>query len=114
MIADNPNVMKGVVGAIQMKIHPVIAEFFGSRLGLPAEALAPTMLAAAAMGVVQAAHTQWFLQDGDFATTMSESLGVLERGMSTDPETWTASVDASDRQRTNPPDRRKRKGSRSP
>ena len=61
VIADNPDVMKGVVGAIQLKIHPVIAEFFGSRLGLPSEALVPTMLAAAVMGVVQAAHTQWFI-----------------------------------------------------
>ena len=71
VIADNPNVMKGVVGAIQLKIHPVIAEFFGSRLGLPSDALVPTMLAAAAIGVVQAAHTQWFIHDGDLATTMS-------------------------------------------
>ncbi len=94
VIADNPNVMKGVVGAIQLKIHPVIAEFFGSRLGLPSEALVPTMLAAAAMGVVQAAHTQWFIHDGDLATTMSESLAVLERGISTDLKTWAASEDA--------------------
>src|ERR1700730_18662723 len=72
VIADNPNVMKGVVGAIQLKIQPVIAEFFGSRLGLPSEALVPTMLAAAALGVVQAAHMQWFIHDGDLVTTMSE------------------------------------------
>ena len=39
VIADNPNVMKGVVGAIQLKIQPVIAEFLGSRLGLPSDAL---------------------------------------------------------------------------
>ncbi len=100
VIADNPNVMKGVVGAIQLKIHPVIAEFFGSRLGLPSEALVPTMLAAAALGVVQAAHTQWFIHDGDLATTMSESLAVLERGISTDPRTWAATGDAVVTQRT--------------
>jgi TetR/AcrR family transcriptional regulator, regulator of mycofactocin system len=96
VIADNPNVMKGVVGAIQLKIQPVIAEFFGSRLGLPGEALVPTMLAAAALGVVQAAHTQWFLHDGDLASTISESLAVLERGISTDPRTWAAAEDAVD------------------
>ena len=96
VIADNPNVMKGVVGAIQLKIQPVIAEFFGSRLGLPSEALVPTMLAAAALGVVQAAHTQWFLHDGDLASTISESLAVLERGISTDPRTWAAAGDAVD------------------
>jgi TetR/AcrR family transcriptional regulator, regulator of mycofactocin system len=88
VIADNPNVMKGVVGAIQMRIQPVIAEFIGSRLGFPGDALVPTMLAAAAIGVVQAAHTQWFINGGDLASTMSESLAVLERAMSTDPRTW--------------------------
>ena len=88
MIADNPNVMKGVVGAIQLKIHPVIAEFLGARLGLPGDGFVPTMLAAAALGVVQAAHTQWFVNGGDLATTMSESLAVLERGISTDPRSW--------------------------
>jgi AcrR family transcriptional regulator len=98
VIADNPNVMKGVVGAIQLKIQPVIAEFIGTRLGLPSEALVPTMLAAAALGVVQAAHTQWFLHDGDLASTMSESLAVLERGISTDPRTWAAAGDAVDAQ----------------
>ena len=95
VIADNPNVMKGVVGAIHLKIHPVIAEFFGSRLGLPSDALVPTMLAAAALGVVQAAHTHWFIHDGDLATTMSESLTVLERSISTDPKTWVPSGGAT-------------------
>ena len=90
VVADNPNVMKGVVGAIQLKIHPVIAEFLGSRLGLPTDALVPTMLAAAVLGVIQAAHTQWFIHGGDLATTMSESLAVLERGISTDPRSWAA------------------------
>ena len=93
VVADNPNVMRGVVGAIQLKIHPVIAEFFGARLGLPGDALVPTMLAAAALGVVQAAHTQWFIHDGDLATTMSESLAVLERSISTDPRTWAVTGD---------------------
>jgi MftR C-terminal domain len=52
--------------------------------------LVPTMLAAATLGVVQAAHTQWFIHDGDLAATMSESLAVLERGMSSDPKAWAA------------------------
>lgn len=94
VIADNPNVMKGVVGAIQMRIQPVIAEFIGSRLGFPSDALVPTMLAAAAIGVVQAAHTQWFINGGDLARTMSESLAVLERAMSTDPRTWAVAREA--------------------
>ncbi len=98
VIADNPNVMKGVVGAIQLRIQPVIAEFFGSRLGLPSDALIPTMLAAAALGVVQAAHTQWFIHEGDLAATMSESLAVLEQAIRTDPKDWA--VEAGGTQKT--------------
>ena len=109
VVADNPNVMKGVMGAIQLKTHPVIAEFFGSRLGLPSDALVPTMLAAAALGVVQAAHTQWFIHDGDLATTMSESLGVLERGISTDPRTWASAGVGATNQMTSPNPARRRK-----
>ena len=73
----------------------MIAEFISSRLELPSDALVPTMLAAAALGVVQAAHTQWFIHNGDFATTMSESLAVW-RGISTDPRTLGAAGDAAD------------------
>jgi AcrR family transcriptional regulator len=93
VVADNPIVLRGVVGAIQLKIQPVIAEFFCSRLELPADALVPTMLAAATLGVVQAAHTQWFIHNGDFAATMSESLAVLERTIRTDSTTLGAGVE---------------------
>ena len=54
---------------------------------MQSDALVPTMLAAASLGVVEAAHTQWFVQYGDLATTMSESLAVLEKGISTDSRT---------------------------
>jgi AcrR family transcriptional regulator len=92
VIAATPSVLKGVVGAIQLRTHPVIADFFGSRLGVPGDALEPTMLAAAALGVIQRAHTEWFLHGGDLATTMSESLAVLERGigLSPKPTAWPA------------------------
>jgi AcrR family transcriptional regulator len=109
VIADNPNVMKGVVGAIQLRIQPVIAEFFGSRLGLPSDALVPTMLAAAALGVVQAAHTQWFIHDGDLAATMSESLAVLERAISSDPKTWVVAGSVDGPKKTTKNTRRRRK-----
>lgn len=81
--------MKSVLGGIQLNSQRVIAEFFGSRLALPGDALVPTMLAAAAQGVIQAAQTQWFLHDGDLAMTISECLEVLERGIGTDPKTWS-------------------------
>jgi AcrR family transcriptional regulator len=111
VVADNPNVMRGVVGAIQLKIHPVIAEFFAARLGLPSDALVPTMLAAAALGVVQAAHTQWFVHDGDLALTMSESLAVLERSISTDPRTWAVAGDAGKTKQARRPGRRRPRSS---
>jgi TetR/AcrR family transcriptional regulator, regulator of mycofactocin system len=93
VVADNPNVLRGVVGAIQLRIQPVIAEFLRSRLQLPSESLVPTILAAAALGVVQAVHTQWFVHNGDFATTMSESLTVLEKTISTDLRVLGVGVD---------------------
>jgi len=87
VVRDTPSVLKAVVGGILLKRQRMIAEFFGSRLGLPSDAPVPTMLAAAAEGVMQAAQTQWFLQggDSDLATSMSESLAVLERAIGSDP-----------------------------
>jgi AcrR family transcriptional regulator len=81
VIVATPSVLRGVLGGIQLKSHRVIAEFFGDRLGLPRQALVPTMLAAAVGGVIQAAQTQWFLDGGDLATCMSQGLEVLERGI---------------------------------
>jgi hypothetical protein len=83
-------VLRAVVGGIQLKTHQVIAEFFADRLGLASQDLVPTMLAAAAGGVIQAAHTQWFLQGGDLAARISQSLEVLEHGIGTGPGTWPA------------------------
>ena len=77
-----------MLGGIQLNTRRVIAEFFGSRLGQPSDALIPSMLAAAAQGVIQPAQTQWFFQDGDLATTISECLEVLETGIGADSKTW--------------------------
>jgi AcrR family transcriptional regulator len=87
VIVGTPSVLQSVVGGIQLKRQSMIAEFLGSRLGLPSTALVPVMLAAAAEGVIQAAQTQWFIQgaDTDLANAMSESLAVLERAMVSDP-----------------------------
>jgi AcrR family transcriptional regulator len=89
VIAATPSVLRSVVGGIQLKSHRVMADFFGSRLGVPGDALVPTMLAAAAGGVIQAAHTHWFVHGGDLAATISESIQVLEKGIGTDPRTWS-------------------------
>jgi AcrR family transcriptional regulator len=89
VVAATPSVVKGVIGGIQLKSQRVIAEFFGARLGLQSDAFVPTMLAGAVGGVIQAAHTRWFLHGGDLPTTISEGLEVLERGIGSDPTTWT-------------------------
>jgi hypothetical protein len=89
-IAGTPSVVKGVLGGIQLNTQQAIAEFLGSRLGLSSTSLIPTVLAGAVQGVIQAAQIQWHLDGGDLATIMSESLGVLEHGVGTDPETWSA------------------------
>jgi AcrR family transcriptional regulator len=88
VVAATPSVFRGVLGGIQLKGQRVIAEFFGTRLGLPSDALGPTMLAAATGGVIQAAQTKWYFEGGDLATAFSEGLEVLERGIGTDPSTW--------------------------
>jgi AcrR family transcriptional regulator len=89
VIAATPGVLRAVLGGIQLKSSRVMAEFFGSRLDLPSDALVPTMLAAAAGGVIQASQTRWFLQGGDLAARISEGLEVLERGIGSDPRTWS-------------------------
>jgi len=78
IIVATPNVVRAVLGGIQQNTQRVMAEFFGSRLGLPADALVPTMLAAAAQGVIQAAQTQWYFKGGDLAQTIFESFDILE------------------------------------
>ncbi len=89
VVAATPSVVKGVLGGIQLKSQRAIAEFFGDRLGLPDDDLVPTMLAAAAGGVIQAAQTRWYFQGGDLATAFSDALDVLERGVGTDPKAWS-------------------------
>jgi hypothetical protein len=80
--------LKGVLGGIQLKSYVVIAEFLGTRLGEPSDAVVPTMLAAAVGGVIQAAQTRWYLQGGDLANAISDGLAVLEKGIGGDPTTW--------------------------
>src|SRR5262245_16239163 len=59
VIAATPEVVMGVLGGIVLKTQRAIAEFMAARLELPSDALHPTMIAAAATGVIQAAQTQW-------------------------------------------------------
>jgi AcrR family transcriptional regulator len=88
VIVATPNVVQAVLGGIQLKTQRVIAEFLGSRLGVPSDALVPTMLAAATQGVIQATQTQWLFNGGDLAAAISAGLEVLEHGIGTDPKQW--------------------------
>lgn len=87
VVQATPSVLRPVLGGIHLKTQRVIAEFLGSRLGLPSDALMPTMLAAAVGGVLQAARTQWFCDGGDLVARISEGLEILERGIGPDPKT---------------------------
>ena len=72
-----------------MRGRAAIAEFLAARLGGPSDALMPTMLAAAVGGMIQAAQTRWFFEGGDLSAAISEGLVVLEKGIGTDPQTWS-------------------------
>lgn len=88
VVAATPSVLRAVLGGIHMKSHQVIGAFVGARLGVPGDALVPTMLAAAVLGVIQAAQTQWYFHGGDLATRISDGLEILERGIGSDPGSW--------------------------
>jgi AcrR family transcriptional regulator len=96
VIVASPILLRSVVGGLHLKVDQMMAEFFGSRLGLPSDALVPRVLAASAGGVINAAQTYWFLNGGDLAETISESLEVLERGIGTAPGSWAAPIGVSD------------------
>jgi AcrR family transcriptional regulator len=81
VVQATPSVLRGVIGGIQLKSQVVMAEFFGSRLDVAGDTLVPTMLAAAAGGVIMAAQTHWFFVGGDLGATVSESLEVLESAL---------------------------------
>jgi len=97
VIVATPNLLRGVVGGIQLKGHQVMADFFAARLGVPSDELVPTMVAAAVGGVIQAAQTRWYIRGGDLATSISDALEVLERGIGTDAATWSAAPTKSRR-----------------
>lgn len=84
VVSTSPSALRVVLGAIQLKSHRAMAEFFGSRLGVPSDDFVPVIVAGAVGGVVQAAHTRWFVEGGDFAQTLAAALDVLERVLTSD------------------------------
>jgi AcrR family transcriptional regulator len=108
VVAATPSVLPSVLGGIQLKSLRNIAEFLGTRLGLPSDSLVPTMLAAAIGGVIQAASTQWFVHGGDLGATIAEGIEVLERGIGSDPQIWSnRPKKPKPPTRTKPPNRRR-------
>ena len=83
VVAATPTALRAVLGGCILTLNGMLAEFFGSRLKVPADALVPTMLAAAAAGVIRAAEMRWVVCGGNLATTTSESLKVLEDAVDT-------------------------------
>ena len=83
VVAATPSALRAVLGGCILLLNGVLAEFFGSRLSLPSNALVPTMLAAAASGVIKAAEMHWIVHGGNLATIASEGLGVLEEAVET-------------------------------
>jgi AcrR family transcriptional regulator len=83
-----PGVLRTVLGGNLLKINQSMAEFFASRLGVPPDALVPTVLASAVGAVVQTAQRLWFTQGGSLTTAISESLEVLDSGVGVNP--WAA------------------------
>lgn len=81
VVAATPSALRAVLGGCILTLDGMMAEFFGSRLSMPADGLVPTMLAGAAGGVMKAAETRWLLSGGNLATTISEGLRVLEEAV---------------------------------
>jgi AcrR family transcriptional regulator len=83
VVAATPSALRAVLGGCILTHNGMMAEFFGSRLGVRSDALEPSMLAAAAGGVIMAAETRWLRCGGSLATSISEGLRVLEDAVST-------------------------------
>jgi AcrR family transcriptional regulator len=95
VIASTPELVPGVLGGMQLKVQRVIAEFLAERLGVPPDALVPTMLAAAIGAVTHTAVSRWFTSASDLPTTIAAGLEVLQHA-NPDSELWTTGISAID------------------
>jgi TetR/AcrR family transcriptional regulator, regulator of mycofactocin system len=109
VVASAPSALRAAYGGCIVLIDAIIADFFASRLALPADALQPAMLAAAVGGIIQAAQNRWLFRGGNLVRALSEGLGVLEEAMGT----GVASI-ASTRTSRKPPGRSNRFNTRDP
>jgi AcrR family transcriptional regulator len=84
VVVATPNVSRAILGGNILALNKTMAEFFGSRLGEPSDAVVPEMLAAAAGAIIHTAQRRWHERGGNLATILSEGLRVLEEGVGTD------------------------------
>jgi AcrR family transcriptional regulator len=84
VVVATPNAVRAVLGGNILILNRAMAEFFGSRLDEPRDALIPEMLAAAAGAIIHTAQRRWYLHGGNLAAILSEGLRVLEEGVGTD------------------------------
>jgi AcrR family transcriptional regulator len=89
VVAAAPGVLRTILGANILELNVTVAEFLASRLDMATDAVVPTTLAAAIGAVIQSAQTRWHFRGGDFVTTISEALQVLEEGLGTDLGQWS-------------------------
>lgn len=85
LVESSPALVRGALGGIHLKVNAVMGEFFSLRLGRPEDDLVPTMLAAAAGGVLLAANTRWLLEGGRLEDRIAEALEVFEGLVDTRP-----------------------------
>jgi AcrR family transcriptional regulator len=79
VIREGPDLVRGVMGGVQMKIQGVVAEFVASKSRSSDDDFAAAVVAGAVSGAVQAALRHWFVHGGDLADTVARGLQVLER-----------------------------------
>jgi hypothetical protein len=85
VVTSNPELIRGVLGGVHLKIQNVIAEFVAGQAGPLDDAFSAEVIASAIGGAVQAALRYWFQHGGDLAATIAASVDVLEQ-LGVDPE----------------------------
>jgi hypothetical protein len=79
VLTNAPELVRGVLGGVVVKIQGPIAEFVADRMQPPDDAFASAILAGAVSGAVQAGLRHWFVNGGDLPSTIAASLDVLTR-----------------------------------
>jgi AcrR family transcriptional regulator len=79
VITEGPDLVRGVLGGVQMKVQGAVAAFVGSRIRTDDDVFAAAIVAGAVSGAVQAALRHWFVQGGDLPDMIARGLEILER-----------------------------------